>query len=84
MITNQYKSTKSSFKREQYLTIELRILAILEELQGGVTLHIETLGRLRVNSGIELHKLGGRILQEASSLGVLRGQGLAVAAPGSI
>lgn len=56
-------------------------LAATEKLQGGESLDLEPAGKLLLGSGINLGDAKAIFLQGLGSLGVLRGQTLAVSAP---
>merc|ERR1711884_913662 len=67
-------------------TSVLHGLAVLEELEGGVSTDFELLSQLGLLSGVDLAELHSRVLlsQETSGLSVLRGKGFAMAAPRGI
>ena len=52
-------------------------LAVLEELEGGISTDLELLSQLGLLSGVDLTELNSRVLlsQETSGLSVLRGKG---------
>lgn len=64
----------------------LRGNTVAEDFQSWVATHFESVGQICVNSGIDFGKGNRRIvlLQSLCSLGVLRGQFLAVSTPRSI
>ena len=59
-------------------SVILRVLAVLEELEGWVALHLELLGDFGVLRGVQLPQQHGRALlrEGGGRLGVLGGQGL--------
>merc|ERR1719367_1124026 len=61
-------------------------LAVLEEIEGGVSTDLELLSQLGLLSGVDLTELDGRVLlsEQTRGLSILRGKGFAMAAPRGI